>query len=139
MNLKFLQVKEASGEAISSPDVVAEIMKDEATVDRECFWVLHQNSSNKIIEKELVSMGTVDCSLVHAREVFKKAIVNGAKSIITVNNHPGDKTEPSLQDLEIWMTLRVSGKILGIKVIENLILTPSSGYYSDACNINREV
>ncbi len=55
MNLKFLQVKEASGEAISTPDIIAEIMKDEAKIDRECFWVLHLNSSNKIIEKEMVS------------------------------------------------------------------------------------
>ncbi len=137
MDIKLLRVKEASGEAISSPDIVAEIMKEEAQIDRECFWVLHLNSSNKIIEKELVSMGVVDSSLVHPREVFKKAIINSAKCIITVHNHPGDKAEPSPQDLEIWETLNKSGKLLGIKVLENIIITPSGSYYSDACSIER--
>lgn len=132
MRLKLLRVKEASGKAISSPDIIAEMMRNEAQIDRECFWVLHLNSSNKIIEKELVSMGTVDSSLVHPREVFKKAIVNSATCIITVHNHPGDKAEPSTEDLKVWKMLKEAGEILEIKVIENIILTPSGDYYSHA-------
>ncbi len=133
MNLKLLRVKEASGESICSPDTVAKIMKEEARADRECFWVLHLNSNNKIIEKELVSIGTVNASLVHPREVFKKAIVNGARGIITVHNHPGSKADPSYDDLAIWKKLKKSGELLGIEVMDNIILTPSGNYYSDAC------
>ncbi len=132
MDIKLLRVKEASGKAVNSPDIIAEMMREEAKIDRECFWVLHLNSSNKIIEKELVSMGTVDSSLVHPREVFKKAIINSAKCIITIHNHPGDKAEPSSQDVNVWKTLKEAGEILGIKVIENIILTPSGDYYSHA-------
>ena len=132
MNLKFLQVKEASGEAISSPDVIADMMKNEAQIDRECFWVLHLNTSNKVIEKELVSMGTVDYAVVHPREVFKKAIMHSAKCIITVHNHPADKAEPSPEDKKIWKELTEAGELLKIKVIEHLIITPSGDYYSDA-------
>ncbi len=132
MKLKLLRVKEASGKAIRSPNIIAEMMREEAQIDRECFWVLHLNTSNKIIEKEMVSMGTVDSSPVHPREVFKKAIVNSAKCIITVHNHPGDKAEPSQEDLTVWKRLKESGDILGIKVIENIILTPSGDYYSHA-------
>jgi DNA repair protein RadC len=131
MNLKLLRVKEASGESISSPDAVARIMREEAKADRECFWILHLNVRNMIIEKELVSIGTANSSLVHPREVFKKAIVNGAKGIITVHNHPGGSTDPSYHDLEIWKKLKKSGEILGIEVMDNIILTPSGSYYSE--------
>ncbi len=131
MDLKLLRVKEASGEAVCSPDAVVEVMKEEAGVDRECFWILHLNCRNRIIEKELVSIGVVDSSLVHPREVFKKAIVNGAKSIITVHNHPSGSTDPSYQDLDIWKKLKESGEILGIRVLDNIILTPSGSCYSE--------
>mgnify|MGYP002725711434 CR=1 FL=1 len=131
MDLKLLRVKEASGEAICSPDTVVEIMKEEARADRECFWVLHLNGRNRVIEKELVSIGTANSSLVHPREVFKKAIVNGAMGIITVHNHPGSSTDPSYNDLEIWKKLKKSGEILGIEVKDNIILTPSGSCYSE--------
>ena len=139
MNLKLLRVREASGENICSPDIVAKIMKEEARADRECFWILHLNSRNRVIEKELVSIGTANSSLVHPREVFKKAIVNGAKGIITVHNHPSGSLDPSYEDSEIWEKLKKSGEILGIKVMDNIILTPSGSYYSEnADGINRK-
>ncbi len=137
MKLKLLKVKEAFGEAICSPKIVAEVMKEEGKIDRECLWVLHLNSGNMIIEKELVSMGTVNHSVVHPREVFKKAIINGATCIITAHNHPSGRIKPSPEDIEIWDKLKEAGEILGIKAIENIILTPSGEYYSDANDVNR--
>jgi len=131
MKLKLLRVKEASGENICSPDVVAKTMKEEAKADRECFWILHLNCRNMVIEKELISIGIANSALVHPREVFKKAIVNGAKNIITVHNHPSGSTDPSFQDLEIWKKLKKSGEILEIAVIDNIILTPSGSYFSE--------
>ena len=140
MNLKLLKVKEASGETICSPDTVVKIMREEARADRECFWVLHLNGGHRVIEKELVSIGVANSSLVHPREVFKKAIVNGAKGIITVHNHPGGSTDPSYHDLDIWEKLKKSGEILGIKVMDNIILTPSGSYYSEntGCCISKK-
>ncbi len=81
--------------------------------------------------KELVSIGVANSSLVHPMEVFKKAIVNGAKCIITVHNQTGGKADPSYHDLEIWEKLKKSGEILGIEVMDNIILTPSSSYFSE--------
>jgi DNA repair protein RadC len=130
MELNFLQVKETSGNPIHSPNTVVDLMMEEAKVDRECFWVLHLNSGNKIIEKELVSMGTVNSSLVHCREVFKKAILFGATSIITVHNHPANQTQPSKEDKLIWERLDEAGIILGINVLDHLIITPSGAWYS---------
>ncbi len=70
------------------------MMREEARADRECFWILHLNNRNRVIEKELISIGIGNSCLIHPREVFKKAIVNGAECIITVHNHPGGKVEP---------------------------------------------
>jgi DNA repair protein RadC len=131
VKLKLIQIREASGDIVSSPDIIMGIMAEEARVDRECFWVFHLNTANRIIEKELVSMGTVSNALVHPREVFKKAIVNGATGILlTVHNHPAGQPSPSKEDIMIWEKLDEAGNILGIKTIDHLIITPSGVYYS---------
>lgn len=131
MKLKILQVREASGGPICSPDVVAELMREEGRADRECFWVLHLNGRNRIIEKELVAIGTVTSTLVHPREVFKKAIILGAANIITMHNHPGGIADPSPEDRTIWKRLDESGKLLGITVLDHIIIIASGGYYSE--------
>lgn len=130
MKLKILQIRESADERIDSPSVVADLMASEAMADRECFWVLHLNNANRIIEKELISIGSVDTSVVHPREVFKKAILNGARCIVSVHNHPGDQSVPSKEDLTIWERLSEAGKLLGIDVVDHLIVTPSGKYYS---------
>lgn len=130
MELKILQVREASGEAVCSPDVVAEMMKEEGRADREYFWVLHLNGRNKVIEKELVAIGTVTSALVHPREVFKKAIILGATNILTIHNHPGGIAEPSSEDRTIWKRLDEVGEMLGIAVLDHLIITSCGDYYS---------
>ena len=129
-NIEFLQVKEASGERIHSPEALARMMKEESKIDRECLWVLHLNTANRVIEKELVSMGTVNKAVVYPREIFKKAIINGTVSIVTVHNHPGDQIQPSDDDRKIWEKLDKTGKILSIVALDHLIITPSGKYYS---------
>lgn len=130
MKLKFLRVRETSGETIRSPATVSRLMSEEAQADRECFWVLHLTTSNRLIEKELVAIGTVDICHVHAREVFKKVILNGAYGIMTVHNHPGGTARPSREDRDLWKHLDAAGEMLGIEVMDHLIITPDDGYYS---------
>jgi DNA repair protein RadC len=134
LKLQLLQIKDSSGVAIDSPEVVAEIMSQEAKADRECFWVLHLSNGSRIIEKELVSIGTLNSSLVHPREVFKKAIMNGAAGIITVHNHPSGSLKPSKEDSEIWRRLNEAGEILGVDVVDHLIITPDKKLYSERAN-----
>lgn len=131
MNLKLLQIKETSGEKICSPEAVAKLMQEEAKADRECFWILHLNSANTVIEKELISIGLVNGSLIHSREVFKKAILNGAINIVTIHNHPGGQIKPSKEDKTAWEKLDKAGEILGINVIDHLVITPNGQYYSN--------
>lgn len=131
MQLKLLQIREAHGHAITTSKEIAKMMKEEAQADRECFWVLHLNTQNKIIEKELVAIGTLDAAYISPREVFKKAIINSASSIITIHNHPGGEAKPSKDDMRIWNKLADAGEILGINVLDNLIITPQGKYYNE--------
>lgn len=133
MQIKLLQVREASGEYITDPVEIHQSMKNEALADRECFWVLHLNTKKRVIEKELVAMGTGNLAVITPREVFRKAILNGATTIATVHNHPSNDCNPSNVDKEVWERLNKAGELLGIKVIDNLIIS-SSGYYSEREN-----
>lgn len=130
MRIKLLQVREATSQQISNAADVAALMREEAKADREAFWILHLNTHNDVIEKELVSLGCLDYAPVHPREVFKKAILNSAQSIITVHNHPSGNPEPSDNDDKVWKQLQDTGELLGIPVIDNLIVTPSGKFYS---------
>ena len=130
MKLKLLMIKESSNVKILSSKDVAALMAEEAKADRECFWVLHLTTSGLLIEKELVSMGSLNTAIVEPREVFKKAILLGASRIITVHNHPGKQAEPSSDDLRVWKKLVKCGSILGIPVIDNLIVAPDKRLYS---------
>jgi DNA repair protein RadC len=132
MKLELLQVKEATGEKIDFPVTVATMMVAESKADRECLWVLHLNAANKVVEKELVSMGSATASIAHPREIFRKSIINSATSIITVHNHPAGGITPSKEDLKTWNRLKKAGEILGIPVIDNFIITPSGKYYSQS-------
>ena len=129
--MKFMCVKEAKGILITEARKVAGLMEEEGKIDREAFWVLHLNTRKQVIEKELVSLGIVNASVVHAREVFKRAILNSAAAIITVHNHPSGNTQPSAEDEKVWKQLSEAGRIIGIEVLDNLIITPQGGYYSE--------
>jgi DNA repair protein RadC len=76
-----------------------------------------------ITEPEVVSVGTLDCSVVHPREVFSSAIKNLASKIIIAHNHPSESSNPSAQDLEITKQLWEAGNVLGIPLVDHLVIT----------------
>ena len=80
------------------------------------------NVKNQIIAKEVISIGILDGSLIHPREVFKAAVCAGAASIIVAHNHPSGDTTPSVQDREVTTRLREAGKILGIPLVDHVIV-----------------
>ena len=129
--LKFMVVKEAMKVKIKSPDMAYEIMRTEAKIDRECAWVLHLNGRLDLIEKELVSMGTVEGAFMHPREIFKKAIVNGSSAIIIIHNHPSGDTTPSEEDFKVATVIKKAGELLGIPV-NDFIIIGGQGYVSFA-------
>lgn len=130
VEIRLLQIKESSGMEITSPESVTKLMKEESKADRGCLWILHLNTKNRIIEKELVSMGILDSSLVSPREVFKKAIINSANSIIAVHNHPSGLPDPSKEDRQIIEQLSKAGEILCIPLMDFIIISSSGKYWS---------
>ena len=131
MEIKLLQIRETTDEKLDSASVIADFLREEGKADRECFWVLHLDTQLQLISKELVSLGCLDSTTVHPREVFKGAILDSAATIITVHNHPGGGLTPSKEDIAIWNRLREAGEIIGIEVIDNLIITPAGKFFSE--------
>jgi len=89
---------------------------------KEYFIAVFLDSKNKIIKDEVISIGTLNSSLVHPREVFKEAIKNSANSIILVHNHPSGNVEPSEEDYRVNKVLVETGNLVGIKVLDHLIV-----------------
>ncbi|HAA90786.1 MAG: DNA repair protein RadC [Thermoanaerobacterales bacterium 50_218] len=108
---------------ISCPeDVSSLIMEEMCYLDREHFKVILLNTKNQVLAVETISVGSLSSSLVHPREVFKKAIQRSAAAIILVHNHPSGDPTPSNEDLEVTKRLREAGKILGIEVLDHIII-----------------
>lgn len=89
---------------------------------KEIFKVVLLNTKNQIITDVEVSMGTLNSSLVHPREVFREAIRRSSNKIILLHNHPSGNCEPSKEDKNITNRLKESGEIIGIEVIDHIII-----------------
>ena len=117
------QPKWFSNKKITSPQDVAEIfipiLRDD---NKEKFIVVCLNSANKIIKHETISVGNLNSSVVHPREVFKVAIDNSSASIILIHNHPSGNPEPSNEDIRITKKIVETGKIMEIPVFDHLII-----------------
>jgi len=90
--------------------------------DKEAFVVAFLNTKNRVIDHEVVSVGTINSSIVHPREVFRNAIINKANSVILCHNHPSGDLTPSKEDISITQRLKDTGNLLGIQVVDHLII-----------------
>lgn len=117
------QPKWFSNRKITSPQDVAEIfipiLRDDI---KEKFIVVCLNSANKVIKYETISVGNLNSSVVHPREIFKVAVDNSSASIILIHNHPSGNPEPSNEDIRITKKIVESGKLLDIPVFDHLII-----------------
>ena len=98
--------------------------------DREIFVAFYLNARNQIIAHHKISVGTVNSTLVHPREVYKIAIIKNACAIIVAHNHPSGGAEPSEADLELTKRLKQAGTLLGIELADSLIVTPDLTFKS---------
>jgi len=118
---------------IRSPEDAAKLVIDYLRgVDCEHFVGLYLNSANRLIGMRTISMGILNSSLVHPREVYKLAYMMHAASLIVSHNHPSGNTEPSSEDIAITKQLAEAGKILGIPLHDHIIITEHNGYTSFA-------
>lgn len=114
-----------------SPEAVYDLISTMSRLDREHFIVLHLNGKNNIIARETVSIGSLQCSIVHPREVFRGAVHNASAAVIFAHNHPTGDPSPSPDDRAITSRLVEAGAILGISVLDHIIV--GDGRYYSFC------
>jgi len=109
--------------AINTPvDVKNLLMEEMRFLEKEHFKVILLNIKNHVISVEDISVGSLNSSIVHPREVFKPAIRRSSAAIILVHNHPSGDPTPSREDVDITRRLTEAGKILGIEVVDHVII-----------------
>ncbi len=121
---RFARVERTSPQLhVSGPEDVADLLLDEMRgLDREHFRAILLNTKNRILGVRTISIGSLNASVVHAREVFKAAVTESAQAIVLVHNHPSGQPEPSPEDLAVTDRLVHAGRILGIEILDHVIL-----------------
>ncbi|MDS1029398.1 DNA repair protein RadC [Bacillota bacterium LX-D] len=108
---------------IQSPDTAANLLMDEMRfLDREYFKTLFLNTKNHVLGLETISIGSLNSSIVHPRELFKQAVKKSAAAIILAHNHPSGDPTPSREDIDVTKRLIEAGKIMGIEVLDHIII-----------------
>jgi DNA repair protein RadC len=106
----------------TSPQQISQIFSFLESESKEYFFALHMDGKNRILCVDSVSVGSLNQSIVHPREVFKTALLSSAAGIILVHNHPTGDPTPSREDLEITRRLKEAGDLLGIRVLDHVIV-----------------
>lgn len=114
---------------ITKAEDVLPLLTDIASKQQEYFVCISLNGANEVIEKRVVTIGLLNHSQVHPREVFADVIADRAASVIFAHNHPSGELKPSDADLKIHEQLIQAAKILGIRVLDQIIVT-RKGYLS---------
>ncbi len=116
---------------LSSPEDVAKVISTLiGQKDREHLVTLCLNTKNKISCVEIASIGSLNASVVHPREVFKVAILANAASIIIGHNHPSGNCTASQEDINITRRLAQTGQLVGIELLDHLIVNYDGEYIS---------
>ena len=139
LNLKVVKEKEINynsnwtDKKINSPEKVAEVAINVLGLHEqaeESFYIFTLDTKNKINGIFEVSRGSLSSSIVHPREVFKRALLQNANSIILLHNHPSGDPTPSGEDIDITNRLIEAGDLLGIRVLDHIVVGDESNYIS---------
>lgn len=125
-NRKDLEI-DMSPFTVNSPQTLVKAIR--ATIQdkaKEHFKLVLLNTRNRVIGIVPISVGTLNASLVHPREVFKEAIHGNAASVILVHNHPSNDPEPSDEDIQLTRRMIKVGHIMGIEVLDHIIITKNN-------------
>lgn len=132
MKCKLVKESEISYGIVRTPgDAASGVFQAMGLADAadEIFAIACLAKNGEVTGAHEVSHGDLDMSIVHPREVFKRAILNNAAGIILAHNHPSGSLEPSKEDQEITQRLKAAGELLGIAVVDHIIIS-NFGYYS---------
>jgi DNA repair protein RadC len=120
---RMFENKKARIGQLLSPQDVFDSLQDIRESKKEHFVVFFLDTRNQQIKREIISIGTINASLVHPREVFEPAVKHLAVQVILAHNHPSGDLEPSEEDLDVNRRLCEAGRILGIEVLDHVIVT----------------
>ena len=108
---------------IVQPDEVYQLVKRYANKKQEQLILLTLNGAHNVISVSIISIGLVNKTIVHPREIFCKAISDRAEGIIICHNHPSGQIIPSEEDKEVTRTIYKAGKIIGIPLLDHIIFS----------------
>lgn len=117
------------GTKIEAPSDLLPLIRHYADRKQEHFISASINGANEIMNIRVVSIGLVDRTSVHPREVFADALSDRASSVIVAHNHPAGSLEPSAWDTEITKQLKAAGEVVGVELLDHIIFN-RTGYYS---------
>lgn len=109
----------------TSPEQVFDTFSFLRRETKEYFFAIHLDGKNRICCVDEVSVGSLNQSIVHPREVFKTALLSSAASLILVHNHPTGDPTPSSEDIAITRRLKEAGEIIGVKLLDHIIIGDS--------------
>ena len=115
-------VKESTGERVKTPEDACKICVDMSHLAQETFQILCLNAKNYLTNRHMITLGLVDASLVHPREVMRPAIIESASAIVLIHNHPSGDPTPSAEDVRITRQLIEAAKIVDIKLLDHVII-----------------
>jgi DNA repair protein RadC len=131
---KRCNIKKSNIKSIKSAKDVYELVKERyCDYSKEVFGAIYLNTKNKVLKEEIITIGLLDASPVHPREVFRGAIREGAKSLIIIHNHPSGDSSPSKDDLQITESLMNASEIISIPLLDHVIIGKNN-YWSYAEN-----
>lgn len=122
MSRRLGRMAENNKKQIITPEDARDAVDDLKFMDKEHFVCLFLDTKNRLLGRETISIGTLNASLVHPREVFKAVIRKGACSVVFAHNHPSGDPSPSDEDIAITNRLKECGDLLGIKVHDHIIV-----------------
>ena len=125
---KFYLKEEATGNELSNSDAVFEELKDLANADQESLWVIYVNTKNKVIGKDMVSLGGIDWAGVDMRILFRRIILNNAPAFFIVHNHPTGDPEPSNADKELTEQISKASELLQLRFLDHVIIGTDRHY-----------
>lgn len=112
----------AVNSSVAACKAVSALLGDHMSgASQEEFWIITLDTKLNVIGTHQVTVGTLDASLVHPREVFKHAFLAAASAILLVHNHPSGNLTPSRQDRDVTDRLKKGGEVLGVHVVDHII------------------
>ena len=115
-----------SSPLVRGPENIFELSRDIRAANREHFVGFYLNSRNQVLRREVISIGSLNASIVHPREVFIPAIAVSAAGLILAHNHPSGDPTPSEEDRAITRRIQEAGRLLGIELLDHVVVARDS-------------